>query len=312
MSYLKRWRKIRSEAAAIALECSSEDDSHENLDDPNQCEVNGGENLAAEENSTSRESDELGDTDSDFGYKEYVSTDSEEVVESAKEEEITFQEKLASWATRNDNCDTDPQSEEEDDLRNVQPPNTNEEPELPVAPRKEPISKNQTRQHSDGELFSQEIRQSGSSLVQQSSSSKQQRKHSPYPMQEAKFQRKVMEMLVEMREDIRTLKRTSGGAETHTISSVPVQASSIEELGILDESLKCLEEKQRLINSLSSVGGIHLKDNVKRVMEKECPENNKRDGGKYCSGHRLMFKICPRQDEKNLSEYTQIIYRLQI
>lgn len=100
MSYLKRWRKIRSEAAKIALECTSEDDSHDNLDNPNECDENGGENLAAEENSTSQESDELGDTDSDFGYKDYVSTDSEQGVESAKEDEVTFQEKLASWATR--------------------------------------------------------------------------------------------------------------------------------------------------------------------------------------------------------------------
>lgn len=48
MSYLKRWRKIRSEAAAIALDCSSEDDIPENVDNPNQSEVNGGENRAAE------------------------------------------------------------------------------------------------------------------------------------------------------------------------------------------------------------------------------------------------------------------------
>ncbi|XP_067233781.1 uncharacterized protein [Chanodichthys erythropterus] len=77
-----------------------------------------------------------------------------------------------------------------------------------------------------------------------------------------------MEMLVEIREDIRTLKKSVGGAEMHTVSKIPAQSSTVEELNILDKSLNCLDEKLRLIDSLSSVGGMHLKDNVKRVMEK--------------------------------------------
>ncbi|KAA0705161.1 hypothetical protein E1301_Tti023755 [Triplophysa tibetana] len=222
MSYPKRWRKIRSEAAAIALDCSSEDDIPENVDNPNQSEVNGGENRAAGENSSSHDSDELGGIDSDFGYKQCVSTDSEEGVESAKDDDPTFQEKLASWATR-----THLQTEE-------------------------PIPKKQTRPPVD----------------QQSSSSKQHGKRYPYPMPEAKFQRKIMEMLVEIWEDVRKLKQSSGVAEMHTDSRIPPQASTVEELNVLDKSLNCLEEKQRLINSLSCIGGMHLKDNVKRVMEK--------------------------------------------
>lgn len=104
MSHLRRWQKIHSEAEAIVLECSSEDDCPENLDH-NQCDVgDGDEDVVAEGNSTLYEADELGDelgdTDSDFGYREYVSTDSEEGIECAKEDEVTFQEKLASWATR--------------------------------------------------------------------------------------------------------------------------------------------------------------------------------------------------------------------
>ncbi|KAL7389806.1 hypothetical protein ABVT39_010055 [Epinephelus coioides] len=85
MSYLRHWRKIHSEAATIALEFSSEDDCPENLDH-NQCDVgdgdedagDGGEDVVAERNRTSQEADELRDTDSDFGYREYASTDSEE------------------------------------------------------------------------------------------------------------------------------------------------------------------------------------------------------------------------------------------
>ncbi|KAK7162431.1 hypothetical protein R3I93_006664 [Phoxinus phoxinus] len=53
----------------------------------------------------------------------------------------------------------------------------------------------------------------------------------------------------------------------HGDSRLPAQASTLEELNVLDKSLNCLEEKQRLINSLSNVGGIHLKENVKRIMK---------------------------------------------
>ncbi|XP_026094139.1 uncharacterized protein LOC113066474 [Carassius auratus] len=186
-------------------------------------------------------------------------------------------------------CDTDPQFEEEDNLGNRQLPNTNEELELPVAPRKvsnaSSTSSVSSRGSSSGSPLplekqtskaqapvktnsSQESRQSGSPVDQQSSSSKQDGKRSPYPMQEAKFQRKVMEMLVEIREDIRSLKNSVGGAEMHTVSTIPAQSSTVEELNVLDKSLNCLDEKLRLTDSLSKVGGIHLKDNVKRVMEK--------------------------------------------
>jgi len=138
MSYLSHWRKIRAKAAAVALKCSSsEDDSPENLN-PNQCNVedggedlveDGGEDLVEEggqdlveeggedlveeggedlveeggedlvEQHSLNEAEES-DADSDFGYRENVSSDSEEVIESPKKDEVTLHEKLASWATR--------------------------------------------------------------------------------------------------------------------------------------------------------------------------------------------------------------------
>lgn len=61
------------------------------------------------------------------------------------------------------------------------------------------------------------------------------------------FQRKVMEMLVEIREDIRTLKKSVGDSEMHTVSKIPAQSSTVEELNILDKSLNCLDEKLRLV-----------------------------------------------------------------
>ncbi len=69
--------------------------------DDNHCDVgDGGEDVVAESNSNSQEADELRDTDSDFGYREYASTDSEEGIECEKDDEVTSREKLASWATK--------------------------------------------------------------------------------------------------------------------------------------------------------------------------------------------------------------------
>ncbi|KAA0721484.1 hypothetical protein E1301_Tti020125 [Triplophysa tibetana] len=225
MSYLKRWRKIRSEAAAIALDCSSEDDIPENVDNPNQSEVNGGENRAAEENSSSHDSDELA----------HLQTE-------------------------------------------------------------EPIPKKQTRPPVD----------------QQSSSSKQHGKHYPYPMPEAKFQRKIMEMLVEIREYVRKLKQSSGVAEMHTDSRIPPQASTVGELNVLDKSLNCLEEKQRLVNSLSCIGGMHLKDNVKRVMEKLMTNevmgsfNMKGVKGKLAFTKLHLYAIVTAQQQSQQDETAQV------
>ncbi|KAL7404186.1 hypothetical protein ABVT39_011142 [Epinephelus coioides] len=117
LSYLRRWRKICSQAASIALQSSSEGSGTDNLVsnqaeaentnsqsegfgpsvgvseslEPSQSDVDS----PVEGNSNSDQTDELCDLDSDFGYNAYVLTDSE----SAQEDEVTLQETLASWAS---------------------------------------------------------------------------------------------------------------------------------------------------------------------------------------------------------------------
>ncbi|XP_030251429.1 uncharacterized protein LOC115568360 isoform X3 [Sparus aurata] len=108
--------------------------------------------------------------------------------------------------------------------------------------------------------------QSSLSLSRGPSTTPVQKQKSPYPMPEARFQRKVMEMLVEMREDIRSLK--SGLHAERGESTTISKSSTVEALDLLENRLDSLEEKQKLINGLSRIGGIHLKDNVKRIMEK--------------------------------------------
>ncbi|KAL7833627.1 hypothetical protein AOLI_G00285870 [Acnodon oligacanthus] len=77
-----------------------------------------------------------------------------------------------------------------------------------------------------------------------------------------------MEMLVEIREDVHAMKKRSGQAERCGESKIPMQVSTVEALNLLDISLESLEERQKLINGLSKVGGVHLKDNAKWLMEK--------------------------------------------
>ncbi|XP_076852117.1 uncharacterized protein LOC143506880 [Brachyhypopomus gauderio] len=157
----------------------------------------------------------------------------------------------------------------------------------------EPTSEMETRSSCHGgQSQKKEQRRSKSPFVQQSTEAtcsvqqtpSTQKKHVPYPMPEAKFQRKVMELLVDIREEVRNLKTQSGVAQRCEDSKIPAQASTLEALNLLEKSLESLEEKQKLINGLSKVGGVHLKDNVKRVMEKlmtnEVMANFNMKGGK--------------------------------
>lgn len=111
MSYLRRWRKIRSRAASIALQSSSEDSGPENVvltqtENTSQSEglgpsvgVSETEEPSLSDGDSPVEENSHSDLDSDFGYNAYVLTDSEQDSESAQEDEVTLQEKLASWAS---------------------------------------------------------------------------------------------------------------------------------------------------------------------------------------------------------------------
>ncbi len=59
------------------------------------------------------------------------------------------------------------------------------------------------------------------------------------------FQRRVMEMLIGIREDIRSLK--SGVGSSGKSSNIPEQATSVAELNTFDSSLDSLEDKQKLV-----------------------------------------------------------------
>ncbi len=54
-----------------------------------------------------------------------------------------------------------------------------------------------------------------------------------------------MEMLIGIREDIRSLK--SGVGSSSESSNIPEQATSVAELNTFDSSLDSLEDKQKLV-----------------------------------------------------------------
>ncbi|KAL7835270.1 hypothetical protein SRHO_G00276170 [Serrasalmus rhombeus] len=75
-----------------------------------------------------------------------------------------------------------------------------------------------------------------------------------------------MEMLAGIREDIRAIKERSGQKDVKT--QIPVLVSTVEAPNLLDKFLKSLEERLKLVNGFSEVGGVYLKAKVKRDMEK--------------------------------------------
>lgn len=105
MSYLKRWRKVRSTATAIALESSSTSEDN-NSDRPRASERDHQiPDAVSEEESGLHASDSESDNSSDFGFNENVDSSDVDSINGddniCEEDEPTFQEKIATWCTEN-------------------------------------------------------------------------------------------------------------------------------------------------------------------------------------------------------------------
>jgi hypothetical protein len=102
MSNLKRWRKIRAEAEAVAFESSSEEEAGDNLPLAVVTESALSSSDTDQSNHALRDSS---DSESDYGYSEnIVSSDSDgsDVEPDLVEEEPSIRVELASWATKHD------------------------------------------------------------------------------------------------------------------------------------------------------------------------------------------------------------------
>ncbi|XP_053385097.1 uncharacterized protein LOC128550310 [Mercenaria mercenaria] len=87
-------------------------------------------------------------------------------------------------------------------------------------------------------------------------------------MSEAKFQKKVLHLLAEMRNDISDLKGRRRQNEAGDDDDLISQSQTLDDFSVLENSIRSPEERRHLIQKLSLVGGINVKDNVKRILEK--------------------------------------------
>ena len=100
MAYLRRWRKCHAEAAAIALASSSSEDEapdvqvEERRDTERESTSHSSDNHAV---TTDSDSSDNGDVD--FGFSDTVESSDSASGMSEREDEKSFFEKIASWAT---------------------------------------------------------------------------------------------------------------------------------------------------------------------------------------------------------------------
>ncbi|XP_014681926.1 PREDICTED: uncharacterized protein LOC106821570 [Priapulus caudatus] len=87
-----------------------------------------------------------------------------------------------------------------------------------------------------------------------------------YPMSEAKFQKKVIYLLTDIRD---MLKQVHVGMPQETRpTQLPPRANSVEELMETETTLKSLEAKEKMVASLSKIGGINNKDTAKNILQR--------------------------------------------
>ncbi|XP_069105286.1 uncharacterized protein [Argopecten irradians] len=92
----------------------------------------------------------------------------------------------------------------------------------------------------------------------------------PYPLPTARYQKKVMHLLVKLNQAVEDLQAFNRRQESAAlgIMELPPQATTIEEVRSLEDSLQSEEYRQKRMQSLTRIGGSNTKDNGKRIMEK--------------------------------------------
>ncbi|XP_061194512.1 serine/threonine-protein kinase PRP4 homolog [Saccostrea echinata] len=109
--------------------------------------------------------------------------------------------------------------------------------------------------------------ESGSRRRSRSKSPEKSSKKDTFPMDNAKFQKRVMFLLTEIRQEIKALKAPSStlSDDGETLQ----QLTTIGEFDTLEEKLKENSgERHKLTQRLSSVGGISARDGTKKILQK--------------------------------------------
>ncbi|XP_021372908.1 arginine/serine-rich protein 1-like [Mizuhopecten yessoensis] len=119
-----------------------------------------------------------------------------------------------------------------------------------------------------------------------------------FPMTEARFQRRVLFVLADMRQQLSTLSRDHlAPAQGDTGEVLPEKVENLQELGEIEEILKNPENRRLVIERLCSVGGLNLKDNVRKIMDRFMTNdvmagfNMKGNKGKMSFQKTAVFKV---------------------
>ncbi|XP_014675263.1 PREDICTED: uncharacterized protein LOC106815332, partial [Priapulus caudatus] len=91
------------------------------------------------------------------------------------------------------------------------------------------------------------------------------RRSTAFPMSDAKFQRKVLYMLSEIRSVMKNVKSHEDPEEPEFHVE---QVSTLEALMQWEKELKTPENRQLVISQLSRIGGVSLRDNVNKVLHR--------------------------------------------
>ncbi|XP_028415726.1 uncharacterized protein LOC114539299 [Dendronephthya gigantea] len=119
------------------------------------------------------------------------------------------------------------------------------------------------------------------------------RSNSGFPISEAKFQRRVLQLLTEIRNSVAQVGKRCSPAN----SAVHIdQATSLEELIALESSLADKDTRDVLLSRIIDIGGLNVRENVRNVMhrlmnnEVMASMNMKGKGSKYAFGSTKVFQ----------------------
>ncbi|XP_060599914.1 serine/arginine repetitive matrix protein 2-like [Ruditapes philippinarum] len=113
---------------------------------------------------------------------------------------------------------------------------------------------------------------------------------SKFPMPEGRFQRRVLFLLSDLKSEILSLKHEKRRSESDIGSGEIHQAETMEEFKELEEKIKVPEQRVKMVKTLSTIGGLNMRDNVRKIMDRlmsnELMSKYNMNGNK----HKMSFK----------------------
>lgn len=135
---------------------------------------------------------------------------------------------------------------------------------------------------------------------------------SGFPMSTARFQKRVLFLLSDMRKDISRIARQNNNGLMETDGEFRLtRAETLNEFAELEECAKKADDRKKMVQKLSAVGGVNLRDNAKRVMEKIMTNevmstfNMKGNKGKKSFASTVVFGVVQESIMKTFQTKTE-------